>query len=113
VSAHLCPRCWNAQPRGRNAWFRAASALYVALALPRAWHDSGFRTGWLQDVARHHGVTAWYDVPRDTPPPSEPFAWISPDVLEAAAADLRAREEEFERARIAPSARPTGKAGAR
>ncbi|MFC8389898.1 hypothetical protein [Streptomyces sp. NPDC057238] len=113
VSAHLCPRCWDAQPRGRNAWCRAASALYVALALPRTWHHSGFRTGWLEDAARRHGVTAWHDAPKDTPPPSEPFGWISPDVLEAAAADLAHLEEEFERSRIAPSARPTGKAGAR
>ncbi|MFJ8607346.1 hypothetical protein ACIRH0_09175 [Streptomyces sp. NPDC093675] len=113
VSAHLCPSCWDAQPRGRNAWSRAASALYVALALPRAWHTAGFRTGWLEEAAKHHGVTAWHDVPRDTPPPSDPFGWLDPAVLEAARADLTRQEEAFEQARIPPAARATRKAGPR
>lgn len=113
VAGHLCPVCWDLQPRGRNSWCRAASALGIALDLPRTWHTTGFRAGWLEAAARVHHVTAWHDVPRDTPAPSEPFGWIPPDVLAAAAADLQARNEEFERARIAPSARPAGKAGPR
>lgn len=105
VSGHLCPSCWDRQPRGRATWTRAASALYVALDLPRAWHHTGYRTGWLQTAAQHHGVTAWHDVPRDTPAPDEPFGWLTPDVLEAAAADLQARDEEFQRSLIPPTAR--------
>ncbi|MFJ9149137.1 hypothetical protein ACIRP7_13910 [Streptomyces sp. NPDC102270] len=113
VSGHLCLRCWGLQPRGRNSWARAASALYVALALPRAWHDTGYRSGWLETTAKRYGVTAWHDVPRATEPPDEPFGWIAPDVLEAAAADLARQEEAFEQARIPPSDRATGKAGHR
>lgn len=110
VSGHLCRRCWDLQPRGRNAWSRAASALYAALGLPRTWHDTGYRAGWLEATAKRHGVTAWHDVPRATEPPAEPFGWIARDVLEAAAADLTHQEEQFEQSRIPPAARPTGKA---
>ncbi|MCC3654746.1 hypothetical protein LIX60_25430 [Streptomyces sp. S07_1.15] len=113
VSGHLCLGCWDLQPRGRNPWSRAASALYAALQLPREWHTTGYRSGWLEAAALHHGITAWHDAPQGTALPAEPFAWIPRDALQAAAADLHARAEEFQRSRIAPSARPAGKAGPR
>ncbi|MBC9729993.1 hypothetical protein [Streptomyces sp. TRM68367] len=112
LTGHLCPRCWGLQPRGRNQWVRAASALYIALGLGREWHNSGFRTTWLEETARHHGVTAWHDAPRDTPLPSGPFSWLPGGVLDAAAADLAKRDDEFNRSRVQPAG-PTGKAGTR
>lgn len=105
LSAHLCPPCWGAQPRGRSSWVRAASALYAVLDLPRSWHE-GFRTAWLQDTAHRHGIRAWYDAAQLQPRPPAPddrFDWIPPDVLEAAAAELEAAEEEFQRSRIPPA----------
>jgi hypothetical protein len=86
---------------------------YAALGLPRVWHDTGYRAGWLETAAKRHGVTDWHDVPRATEPPAEPFGWITRDVLEAAAADLARQEEAFEQARVPPSARAAGKAGPR
>ncbi|MFE7619033.1 hypothetical protein [Streptomyces sp. NPDC057496] len=111
LKGHLCPSCWDAQPRSYNTWVRAASALAQRLDLGRHWTGTGFRHQWLQDAARQHGVTAWHDVPRDTEPPAEPFGWITPDALETAAADLARQEEEFQQACIPPDARATGKAG--
>lgn len=113
VSGHLCPPCWTSQPRGRSSWTRSASVLYRALALPLAWHSSGLRMGWLETAALAHRVHAWHDVPKSTPPPSAPFGWITPETLTAAAADLQAREEEFDQARLAPSPRPPRQAGTR
>ncbi|WP_406128019.1 hypothetical protein [Streptomyces sp. NBC_00989] len=101
MNGHLCPRCWQFQPRGRNTWSRAASALCIALALPRGWHDSGLRTTWLQDAAQQHGITAWHDT-QGVLAPAAPFDWIPAHVLTAAAADLTALEEEFQRSRIPP-----------
>ncbi|CAD12007.1 putative DNA-binding protein (plasmid) [Streptomyces coelicolor A3(2)] len=36
---------------------------YAALGLPRVWHDTGYRAGWLETAAKRHGVTDWHDVP--------------------------------------------------
>ncbi|MBT2908249.1 hypothetical protein HET68_30645, partial [Streptomyces sp. McG8] len=51
VSGHLCLSCWTLQPRGRSSWSRASSALYAALRLPREWHTTGYRSGWLEAAA--------------------------------------------------------------
>ncbi|MGA5552639.1 hypothetical protein [Streptomyces pseudogriseolus] len=104
MSGHLCLSCWALQPRGRSAWSRAASALYAALQLPREWH-TGYRSGWLEAAALHHGITAWYDAPRGTALPAEPFGWIPREVLEAAAAELQDQEDAFQRSRIPPAHR--------
>lgn len=103
VSGHLCSRCWDVQPRGRNEWVRAAAALYVAVAPGpvRTWYGNGMRDAWLERTARQHGITAWHDT-RDTPAPAAPFDWIPADVLTAAAADLVALEEEFRRSLVPP-----------
>lgn len=95
---HLCARCWAVQPRGRSEWVRAADALAVALDLARREWRETFRTGWLERVAQKHGITAWHDT-RDVPAPDEPFGWIAPDVLTAAAAELADMDAAFNRAR--------------
>ncbi|MFJ9677528.1 hypothetical protein ACIRP2_05650 [Streptomyces sp. NPDC101194] len=67
VNGHLCPPCWAVQPRGYNAWVRAASALALRLGLGRHWTDNGLRQGWLRDVAGRYRITAWHDAPAGTP----------------------------------------------
>ncbi|KOU99095.1 hypothetical protein [Streptomyces sp. XY533] len=105
---HLCARCWDLQPRGWSDRVRAAAALFLAAEPgPRPlWYGRGLRDGWLERTAHTHGITAWHDVPRDTPPPTTPFGWIPDDVLAAAAADLAALETEFQRSLIPPDRRP-------
>ncbi|MGX1784067.1 hypothetical protein ACWIGF_23315 [Streptomyces diastaticus] len=103
----LCLRCWAYQPRGRTAWSRAASALCLALQLDkRLWHENGMRSAWVEQVARKRGVQAWHDAAQGNPvpdPPAEPFGWINPDDLDAAASVLAALEAEFQRARVRPA----------
>ncbi|WP_328923198.1 hypothetical protein [Streptomyces griseoaurantiacus] len=105
VSSFLCLRCWDLQPRGRNEWCRAASALVAALGLGREWQNTGFRAGWCETVAARHGVTAWYDADRQATPPADRFGWLDEDALAAAAADLKRLEAEFEASRIPPARR--------
>ncbi|MFF8919088.1 hypothetical protein ACF08M_38785 [Streptomyces sp. NPDC015032] len=102
-AGHLCARCWAFGPRGRNEWLRAASALCIALGLPkREWHESGFRNGWLQETAQRHRITAWVDAGR-TDQPTVAFGWLAKDVLTAACADLEAMEAELQRSRVRPA----------
>jgi hypothetical protein len=103
LAAHLCSRCWDLQPRGRNEWVRAAAALYVAVDPgPRhLWYGNGTRDGWLDRTARQHRITAWHDT-SGAPVPLTPFDWIPADVLTAAAADLTALEADYQRSLIPP-----------
>jgi hypothetical protein len=111
---HLCPHCWTFGPRGYNRWVRSASALCLLLDLGRQWHDSGLRSGWLQQTAQQCGITAWYDVPSRILAPSEPFGWIAPEKVDRARAELARLEEEFNRSRIQlTTTAATAKAGAR
>ncbi len=98
LSGHLCARCWAVQPRGRSEWARAAEALAVALDLTRREWRETFRTGWLERVARKHGVLSWHDT-RNVPAPDEPFGWIPADVLTTAASELADMDAAFARSR--------------
>lgn len=103
LSGHLCARCWDVQPRGRNEWVRAAAALYVAVdpGPRRTWYGNGMRDAWLERTAQQHGIRAWHDT-RDAPAPAALFDWIPADVLTAAAADLVALEAEHLRSLTPP-----------
>lgn len=104
VTGHLCPSCWTSQPRGSTAWSRAASTLANRLGLSHQWTHSGLRQAWLQDVARRHHITSWYDTPGGTPVPDTPFGWITPDTVDRARVELEQREAAFNQSRIAPGA---------
>ncbi|MEF9908626.1 hypothetical protein ACQSMD_33400 [Streptomyces flavovirens] len=100
LTGHLCSPCWSARPRGATSWGRAASALAIRLQLGRHWTESGFRQGWLQEIARRHRITAWHDAPSTATAPDAPFGWLPADAFDQAAAELERREAEFNRSRI-------------
>lgn len=117
VSGHLCLRCWGLQPRGRNPWSRAASALYGTLGLPRVWHDTGYRAGWLEaaaaDLAHRRRSSSSPVFPRPhaarSPAPRRPPPRARPPLPRTRKARLRVPDPPHPR----PRCRPVGAAARR